>query len=47
MKTINIELNDDMYHDFIDLLENCMFSEFPSINGTIAEQFLKQLEEDE
>lgn len=42
-----MDLSDDMYHDFVDLLENSMFSEFPSINHIIAEKILAKLEEDD
>jgi len=44
MKTIVLDLNEDEYHDFIDLLDNCIDSEFPSINNIISEIIMRKIE---
>ena len=38
-----IELNEDEFEEFIDLLKTCVFSEFPYINSNIAEIILKKI----
>lgn len=47
MRKISLLLTEDEYYDFMDLLENATFSEFPAINHLIAEIILKKIEEDQ
>lgn len=46
MKRINLELTNEEYYDFMDLLEHSTFSEAPFINHVIAEKILRKIEDD-
>ena len=45
MKNLNLSLSEDEHHDFLNFLENAMYSEDPIINNTIAEIILMKIEE--
>lgn len=45
MINLELELKNDEYYDFLDLLENAYLCEYPSINHEIAELILKKIEE--
>lgn len=45
MINLYLKLDNDEYHDFLDLLENAYLCEYPSINHEIAELILRKIEE--
>ena len=47
MQSLKIDLSDNEYGEFKDLLYICVESRLPIINNKIAETVLKRIEDDE
>jgi deoxycytidylate deaminase len=47
MKMLKLNLNNNEYYDFIDLIDNCINCEYPIINSKIAEIVMRKIKEKE